>query len=73
MQLPPAMQLHTVPSYLEYWICLHKEKLIQWNEMKWTILFSKIYINLQQFQVLPEQKKTYKLPNIKDEESKIDG
>ena len=41
--------------------------------MKWTILFSKIYINLQQFQVLPEQKKTYKLPNIKDEESKIDG
>ena len=32
-------------------------------------LFNKIYINLQQFQVIPEKKKhkeTYKVPNICD-------
>ena len=51
---------------------------MKWNEVKY-ILFNKIYINLQQFQVIPENKtrKLNKPPNIhdkkgdKDKESKI--
>ena len=45
--------------------------------MKWNVFFfSKIYINLPQFQVIAEtkHKEIYKLPNIndkKDKESKI--
>ena len=40
------------------------------------ILFNKFYINLKQFQVIPEEKnkETYKVPNIHDKkykESKI--
>ena len=52
---------------------------MKWNVMKY-ILFNKIYINLQQFQVILKNKNTRKLnrlPNIhdkeddKDKESKI--